>query len=101
MNLFLKVLPSVQRLFSDLKKDKINGVFMDKYKAAYHLKREGDPNLKVFESFPVDVNYYIALKDSQFAKDVTDDNACFDKLIERLDVDDLIMQYLPPVAVSE
>jgi len=91
--------PSVERLFSELKADKIDGVFMDKYKAAHYLYHEPkDSQLKVFQSFSAEVRYDLAILESDFSTKLLGDDSCFEDHIERLDVDELLMKYLQPVA---
>ena len=75
---------------------------MDKYQAAYYLHKEPvNTTLKVFQSFSADVTYHIAMLESEFSKKLMDEDACFKKEMKRLDVDDLLMEYLDPVSVSE
>ena len=102
MNLFIQAFPSVDRLFSELKNSEIDGVFMDKYRAAYHLNKEPiDSGFKVFQSFSVKIKYYFAIK-SPMDRYLRQLMECFrNKLMKNNDLDDLLMEYLKPVLVSE
>ena len=72
---------------------------MDKYKAAFYLSKKNVPTLKIFESFSMDVDYDIGVQaSSKIAK--MDEESCFKSMIKKRDVDDLLLKYLSPVAVS-
>lgn len=89
--------PSVDRLFSELKSDKIHGILMDKYKAAFYLSEKNMPTFKVFKSFSVDINYNIGVQASSKLAEMNEES-CFKSMIKKLDVDELLLKYLSPVA---
>ena len=73
----------------------IDGIFMDKFKAGHYLHSRNMSNLKVFLSVDKSdaVKYDLAVLGSSA------NNSCFKSVIMKRDVDELLLQYLKPVAV--
>ena len=73
----------------------IDGIFMDKFKAGHYLHATNKSNLKVFLSVDMSegVKYDLAV-----LADLAN-NSCFKSAIMKRDVDELLLQYLKPVAV--
>ncbi|XP_068679124.1 uncharacterized protein [Montipora foliosa] len=98
----VNVFTTVDKVFSKLKENKIDGVFMERYRAAYYLSEAlNDSTLKVFGSYDHEVVYDVAVRDSPSAKSQMGKGSCFEQELERFDVDDILLDYLKPVDVYE
>lgn len=93
--------PSVDLLFEAARDGKLEGVFMDKYKATHYLYHSPPYwNLKVFKTFPANVKYHAALLESM-ARKLLKDDSCFEKEMKKMEFDDLLMFYLKPVTAYQ
>lgn len=87
-------------MFDALQNDEIDGILMDKYKVGYYLQKRKDDRFKMFDGFDADIPYYLAIRDSDPLKELTNEDACFERLIDRQDVNELLIHHLQPVTVS-
>ena len=100
-NVLLLVLSSVNDLYTELKNDRIDGIFMDRFKAEHSLQEINESRFKVFVNFVEKIPYYLAIpENSGLVKVFLDEDSCFKKLIDNSDVDSLLIKYLQPVKVT-
>lgn len=94
-------------MFDKLEHDEIDGILMDKFKAGYYLDKikevneDNEDRFKVFNSYPAQIPYYLAIRKSHQLKELTSDDSCFKKEIEKQDIVDLLMKHLKPVTVRK
>ena len=73
---------------------------MDRYKASDFLYRVADRSrLKIFDTFDVEIPYYLATHDRELIRELLNDNSCFKKRITKQEVDSLLIRYLKPTKV--
>ena len=87
-------------MFDALENNEIEGILMDKYKVGYYLAKKNNSRFKMFDSIDTDIPYYIAIRDSDPIKELTNEESCFDRKIEGQTVNELLMNHLQPVTVS-
>lgn len=90
---------SVDSMFEALEKNEIDGILMDKYKVGYYLEKRNNERFKMFDAFDADIPYYVAIRDSDPIKEMTNEGACFKRRIEGNAVNELLISYLQPVTV--
>ena len=93
---FLPVYTNVSQLFSDLHANEIDGAFMERYRAAYHLSKTTNlDTLKVFQSYDEKVVYNLVTTAPNISQ-----KGCFRRMLERIDTDTILLQCLESVRVS-
>ena len=92
---------SVDSMFDALANNVIDGILMDKYKVGYYLAEKNNDRFKMFDAFDAEIPYYVAIRDSDPIKQMTDQDACFKRQIEGQAVNELLISYLQPVTVSD
>ena len=91
---------SKQALLSALRKNEIEGIFMDKYMASYMLYKQNDSNFKVFKDYEEKIPYELAYRDSPLFRDAFERETCARNLLQKSFVDSYLMKYLKPVVVG-
>lgn len=87
-------------MFEALENNEIDGILMDKYKVGHYLAERNNERFKVFRSFNADIQYYVAIRDRDPIKELTKEGACFERWIEGQAVNELLINHLQPVTVS-
>lgn len=93
----VKEFASKQALLSALRKNEIEGIFMDKYMASYMLYKQNDSNFKVFKDYEEKIPYELAYRDSPLLRDAFERETCARNLLQKSFVDSYLMKYLKPV----
>ena len=88
-------------MFEALENNVIDGILMDKYKVGYYLAQRNNDKFKMFDAFDADIPYYVAIRDSDPIKEMTVEDSCFDRLTEEEAVNEVLLNYLQPVTVSD
>ena len=88
-------------MYAELENDGIDGIFMDRYRAAHTLQEINKSRFMVFATFLEETPYYLAVPDDGrgLLNGLLDPNSCFKKHIENSDLDTLLVKYLPPIKV--
>ena len=87
-------------MFDALEKNEIDGILMDKYKVGYYLEKRNNDRFKMFDTLDAAIPYYVAIRDSDPIKEMTKEDACFERQIEGHAVSELLLNHLQPVTVS-
>lgn len=87
-------------MFEALENNEIDGILMDKYKVGHYLAERNNERFKMFRGFDADIPYYVAIRDRDPIKELTTEGACFERRIEGQAVNELLMNHLQPVTVS-
>lgn len=74
---------------------------MERYKGAFFLDAMNETTFRVFNSFPEEIPYYIAMPDTQFSRDLMGQDSCFKAHIDNPNMDSLFITYLKPVKVTD
>ncbi|KAL9981440.1 hypothetical protein ACROYT_G010146 [Oculina patagonica] len=94
---YVSVFSSIYDLFNALKNDEVDGILMDRYRAAFFLDAMNETRFKVFKAFLVEIPYYIAMPDTLFSRTLMTADSCFKIQIDNQDMEDLLIKYLRPV----
>ncbi|XP_022798137.1 uncharacterized protein LOC111336324 [Stylophora pistillata] len=94
---FVTTFSSVKKMFSSLRSDEIDGVLMDRFRAAVILRAMRERTIRVFTSYDVKVPYYLAIRDT--LRDLVAEGSCFKNRIERQDFESLFIKYLEPTVM--
>lgn len=86
-------------MFDALEKNEIDGILMDKYKVGYYLEERSNNRFKMFDGFEANIPYFVAIRDSDPIKELTNEGACFTRRIEGQAVNELLISHLQPVTV--
>ena len=87
-------------MFTKLRNDEIEGVLMDKFRAATLLNAMKEKKFRVFHSYHEIIPYYLAVRHADSLRGVMLQNSCFKTLIEKRDLESLFVKYLTPVMVT-
>ena len=87
-------------MYNDLKHGEIDGILMERYQALHSLYAINETRFKVFDSFQVEIPYYIVMPESRLSQLLADPESCFKMQIDNQDIDSLLIRYLKPIQVT-